>query len=319
MMKRSFLIDLLGLLLSSHQSAGADEATLRRFKTEYPAASRKLQDFYSNLRMSGTESYEKDTKKWEFRGNGQSLRSDIHEQDGKSIVYVANAKLSFDLKKSSDSSRYAVTMMGSASPAEFAELERAIRRRTNPANAPFAVLADPIERWFSDKNFRFIDAHEVDGPDGKIIKVDWELLVPDGPKRVGTYDFVPDGSWALRACEFYFDHKDPASGQIWHLGQHIVVDYEGQKDGTPLVKRLRTWGSGPGGKSPETVWEVTELTPGPVAQAEFELSAFGLSSAPVAEPTPVAFYLLGLSAVAAVMVFVFRYLQRRAENSANPA
>lgn len=318
-MKRSIVIVLLGLLLYPHPSARADEATLRRFKTEYPAASRKLQDFYSNLRMSGTESYEKDTKKWEFRGNGQSLRSDVHEQDDESIVFVANAKLSFDLKKTSDSSRYAVTMMGSASPAEFAELERAIRRRTTPANAPFAVIFDPIITLFSDKTFRFLDAHEEDGPEGKIIKVDWERLVPDGPKRVGTYDFAADGSWVLRACEFYFDHKDPASGQIWHLGQHIVVDYEGQKDGIPLVKRLRSWGSGPGGKSPETVWEVTELTPGPVAQTEFELSAFGLSSSPAAEPTPVAFYLLGISVLAAVLVFVIRFLQQRDETQAKPA
>ena len=300
-------------------STGADEATLRRFKSEYPTANRKLQDFYSNLRMSGTETYEKDSIKWEFLGNGQSLRSVVEKKDGTSLVFVANKKLSFDLKKPAGSSHYAVMMMGTSKPTDFVELERAVRRRTTPANVPFAVMSDPILRFLADKDFRLKDAREADGPEGRVIKVDWELLVSEGPKRVGTYDFAADGSWALRACEFYFDHKDPASGEIWHLGQHIVVDYDGQQEGMPLVKRVRTWGSGPGGKSPETVMEVTQLALGPAPQSEFELSAFGISSEPLAEPTPVAYYLLALSALAAMMVLVFRFLQRRAERSGSPA
>lgn len=297
----------------------ADQATLREFKNEYPAASRKLREFYSNLRMSGTETYEKDTKNWEFRGNGQSLRSVVERNDGTSIVFVANEKLSFDLNKPSGSSQFAVKMLGSASPAEFAELERAIRRNTTPSNAAFAMLTDPIENWLEDKDFRFVDAHASDGPAGKIVKVDWKLSVPGVSERVGTFDFAADGTWVLRAYEFHFDHKDPKSGQVWRLGQQVVVEYEGQKDGIPLVKRVRSWGSGPGGKSPETVWEVTGLVPGPVPQAEFELAAFGISTAPVGEPTPVAYYLLTLSAMAGLLVLVFRYLQHRAEKSAPKA
>lgn len=318
-MNRSILLCILAITPLMGETTFDDQATLREFKNEYSAASRKLRAFYSNLRMSGTETYEKDTKNWEFCGNGQSLRSVVQHEDGTSVVFVANENLSFDLKKPAGSSQFAVKMLGSASPAEFAELERAIRRKTTPSNAAFAMLTDPIDNWLEDKDFRFVDAHESNGPEGRIVKVDWKLSAPGVSERVGTFDFAADGSWAFRAGEFHYDHKDPNSGQVWRLGQHVVVEYDGQKDGIPLVKRVRRWGSGPGGKSPETVWEVTELVPGPVPQPEFELAAFGISTAPVGEPTPVAYFLLALSALAGLMVLVFRYLQRRTEKSSSPA
>lgn len=162
-------------------TAFGDDATIRRFKAEYPAASQKLQTFYSNLRMSGTESRENVSTRWEFCGNGESLRTVVGSKSGASYVSVANAKLSFDLKKPADSSRYSVTTMGSATEKELDSLAHTIRKKAYPAAVSYAILTDPISGFIAEKSFRIGDAREVDGPGGKVIRVDWENSPQGGP------------------------------------------------------------------------------------------------------------------------------------------
>lgn len=307
------------ILIIFASSTHGDELLSRRFKKEYPTASQKLQELYSHLRMSGTEKREDDVKNWAFRGNENSLCSIMKMKDGRSSVIVANAKQSFTLEKSSESRNYTVTSLGTASEQDLKELSQTILKRAFPVAVSYTIMTEPIVEFISDKSFKLINSSENERPDGKSIKIEWENSPPNGPKRRGSFEFS-DVSWALLSYDLYFlDVKAPDSNQKWIIGRHGVIEYDGLKNGIPLVRRVRTWNSGPGGKSPETIMEVLEIVPGQVSQEEFELGAFGISSAPIAESSPIAYYLFAMSGATGLLVLVIRFLQSRDKSAIHSA
>jgi len=301
------------LLVTMTLTAARGQDSVRpRFEAEFPAATQKLREFYTNLRMSGTETDKDDIHQWEFCGNAELMRSVVTRKDGSVAVIVADPKLSFYLDKAPGSSHFAVSGMGPATPHDYADLVLTIWRKSLPSSAPFTILTESIADFVSEKSFKWKEAHEVDAPGGKVFRVGWENVRRGAPKLLGTFDFAADGSWALRGFEMHFpETKNTKTGQLLDTARHCVVEYQGQEAGVPLVHKLRLWNSGPSGNGSETIIEVTELKPGAVARQEFTLAAFGVSTSPAAAPIPVAYYLLGLSALAALFVLGLRYASRR--------
>jgi hypothetical protein len=301
------------LLLTMTLTAARGEDSVRaRFEAEFPAATQKLRDFYTNMRMSGTVRDKDDIRQWEFCGNSELMRSVVKRKDGSVAVIVADPKLSFYLDKAPGSSRFAVSGMGPAPPHEYGDLVLTIRRKSLLTCASFTIMTESIADFVAEKSFRWKDAHEVGAPGGKVFRVGWENVRLGAPKLLGTFDFAADGSWALRGFDMHFPETiNTKSGQLMDVARHGVVEYQGQEAGVPLVHKLRLWNTGPGGSGSETIIEVAELKPGAVARGEFSLAAFGVSTSPAAEPIPVAYYLLGLSALSALVVLGLRYASRR--------
>jgi hypothetical protein len=304
------MLCFLAMAVVPNTALGQD-ALRQKFEAEYPRANRRLREFYTNLRIAGTQRREDDLRRWEMCGNGESMRTVTTRKDGTVHVVVADRTLSFRLKKDKGASRFTVSDMGPAPPAEYAAMSESIRRIAFAASSPYSVLAGLLDEFVMEKSFRLKDVREVDDPGGKVIRVGWENSPPEGPKRRGSFDFTADGAWALRGFDFYFvDYKDPTTGKLRDIARHARLEYKGQQDGIPLLRRMTAWTGGPNNKSPETVYEVTELQPGPVSRDQFELAAFGISTTPASGPTPAAYYLFGLSALAAAAVLLLRYASR---------
>jgi hypothetical protein len=301
----------LALVSASFATARGDDSLRRRFESEYPAAGRKLREFYTNLRASGTERRGDDSSRWEFGGNGELMRSVVTHRDGSVSVIVASPEKAFTLEKGPGSNRFTVTALGPAPPHEYRELVQTIRKKSLAISSPHAILAESIGEFVSEKSFRCREAREVESDGIRVIRVEWENSPAGAVKRRGSFEFLADGSWALRSFDFHFPETKGRDGRLMDIGRHGVLEYQGQRDGMPLVRRMRLWNSGPAGNSPETVIEVAELSPGPVPRDRFTLEAFGVSTSPVAEPTPVAYYLLGLSALSALVVVAVRFLRGR--------
>jgi len=302
----------LCFLTITASAARGDDSIRRRFQSEFPAATEKLKEFYANLRIAGTEMHASDVRRWEFCGHGQLMRSVVELKDGSITVNVFDPKLSFNLKRLSGSSGYSVTELGAASPNEVKTLVMAVRKGTRAACAPFCTI-EPVTELISEANFKWKDAKELDTAGGKVYRVSWDASIPE-KKVFCTIDFAADGSWAVRGYELRYPETRIGTGsnaKIAEIARYAVVEYRGEQAGVPLVSRMRLWSSGPGGKSPETIIEVNDLKPGAVALKEFTLAAFGISTAPAAQPTPVAYYLLGLSGVLALVVMGLRSLSRR--------
>jgi hypothetical protein len=291
---------------------GQQDALRKRFETEYAQANRRLREFYTNLRIAGTQRREDDLQHWELCGNDALMRSIVTSKDGSIHVVVAASRLSFMLEKTREASQFTVSDMGPAPPSEYADMMQMIRRKALAASSPYSILSDPLDEFVMEKSFRLKDVREVDEPGGKVIRVGWENSPPEGPKRRGSFDFTADGAWAIRGFDVYFlESRSRLLEGVHDFGRHARLEYQGQRDGIPLLRRMTAWSSGPGGKSPETVYEVTELQSGPVSRDQFELAAFGISTTPAADPTPAAYYLFGLSALAAAAVLLLRYASRR--------
>jgi hypothetical protein len=302
----------LALIAVTFTAAPEDDSLRRKFEAEYPAASRRLREFYTNVHMTGTETRKDGVRQWEFCGNAVLMRSVVELKNGAAGVVVANPKLSFELDKASGANRFTVSAMGSAPPHEYRDLVLAIWRRTLPSSAAFTIQSESITDFISEKSFRCKDVREVDSAGSKVLRLSWENFRSKAPKVSGSLDFVADGTWALTAFEIHFpETMNTKTGKFMDVVHHGVMEYDGKEAGMPLIHKLRIWDSGPGGKTDETVFEVTELKPGAVASEEFTLGAFGISTSPAAERVPVAYYLFGLSAVLALAVVGFRYMSHR--------
>ncbi len=291
--------------------AQGDDSLRRKFETEYPAANLRLRHFYSALRISGTEKGDRKIMEWELRGNSERMCSIVSKKDGSSEVIMAEPKLSFMLEKKPGTNRFGVTYLGTPAPHDYEYMVRTIWQQTMAASSPYVVLMASVKDFVSEKNFRYKAAREVDTPGGRAIQIQWENPTQEGLKRLGTFEIAADGSWALLRFDLHFPETKGTNDKIMDVGRHAVMEYQGQRDGIPLIHRMRLWVSGPAGPAPETIFDVLKLEPGPVPNDQMALEAFGVSTSPAPQSAPVAYYLFGLSAISVLIVGVLRYASRR--------
>lgn len=312
---------LLVAILPERSAPGGeiDDHALRRFEAEYPEANQRLESFYGKLRIVVKETWERGpTRAWEVSGNGASIRRvDLDQSEGitpdskPSYATVAGEGLSFRLKKAPGSSGYLIISQSSSDPQVRESLVRSIRRNAKVASAPFSIFESTIPEFLSQDGTRVTGARESHGPYGGTVTIEWESTAPGSPRRYGFFTFAPDACWALREYEFHYDHVDGKTGQRMDTGEIGVLEYSGERDGIPLVRKIQLSTIGPAGKFPQMTAEVTELTPGAVSKSEFTLEAFGIRTAPTTAPIPVMYYLMALSGAGGLAAACFIYLQRR--------
>jgi len=294
--------------------AGESGSAQERFLAQYPAASKKLEDYYRHLKIYFTRIEQNSSIcDLEFSRNGDSIR--VVELDGKRsepyYAYVVDPELIFKLRQDTTKSPFFVTDLGKGGPSDYKSWANLVLSKARVAFAPYgADLTGPIRDLLTEKALKIKSVQESE--DGTI-KVDWEGVEPGIPKSRGSFSFSPDQCWALRDYSIrYVDRKDMRTKKPNpDFSEYAHIDYEGSDDGVPLVHRVQMWAGEGDSKHLWFTYDVQDISHELVPKDQFTLASFGIRTRPAPPPVPVMYYLLGLSAFCGLMVLVLYYLRNR--------
>ncbi|WP_169974969.1 hypothetical protein [Tautonia rosea] len=318
--------------LGATSRAAQDDDLLRVFREEYPEHFNHLVEFYSNLKMEGREEtevldpdaaarmkgLENQSTTWEFGGNGDAIRAIVTPDDGPARVLVSGPELAFSLEKPVGSKAYTVTRLWSEG--DDGDSSGRVRRSVLASMAPFGFLNETILEFISRPECRLIAARAVDDPDGErtLVEIDWEVAASErSPKFSGSFRFDAAASWVLRSYETLHEGlrvRDSATGEFkpGNGKTYGLISYDTSSGGIPRLREVRTWRSGPAGRSPfDVVNTVTRFDEGPMPSDAFTLEAFGLGTAPAPEPWPIAIVLFALTFGCVALALVLRTFRRR--------
>jgi hypothetical protein len=276
-MRKCFCLFVIGLVaeLSPVSVYGfqGQESLKQVFVREYPQASKRLQEFYTNLRMSAKRIDEagETIETWEFCGNGDMLRwvgtmvSNTAEK-GTTYAFVATPWITFRLRRMEGSNAYSIVQMTEkTSPLDYNVVSGNIRSRASAASGPYTIFDTPIVDFIQDPSFTLTDVRDVSEPNGRRVKVEWNCK---NPNRRGWFLFSP-GDWVLRAYEFQFP-----DAKATHYGS---LDYH-DAGGFPVLSKLEKGLVKPTGvKYNKMLTIVDNVQHGPCAEQEFTLESFGIS------------------------------------------
>ncbi|MEW4570865.1 hypothetical protein AB1L88_23610 [Tautonia sp. JC769] len=299
----SGLVALATLIVpgSTAPAAQDDDALLRQFREEYPEQFKRLVAFYSNLRMDGRveaeirdaetaarlKGLENQNANWEFGGSGDRIGSIVTPDEGPTQVVVSGPEVAFILEKPPGAEAYAVSRLWAEG--DGVDLSGRGRRSVPASMAPFAFLNETILDFISRPECTLVAAREVDDPDGEgtLVEVTWEVPASErSPKYSGSFRFDPAASWVLRSYEALYEGvrvRDSATREFkpGNVKAHGLISYDPRSGGIPRLRKVRTWGSGPAGRSPvDYVSTVTRFEEGPMPPDGFTLNAFGIEEAP---------------------------------------
>jgi len=144
-----------------------------------------------------------------------------------------------------------------------------------------ALLKDEDKRGRKHSpNYHIVEVNEIHENGDRVVRV--KTLVTDnlGASSPVVYAFLRDRQWALKSLqeEIVILAKD-ASGRYDFSGPRskkiTEIEYEGESNDVPLVKRLTQTLYTPGGKPEQkTVYEVTKIVPGPPSLDIFDPKQF---------------------------------------------
>lgn len=316
--------------------AAQDGDLLRVFREEYPEHFSRLVEYYSSLEMAGREEteildpdaaakmkgLENQKTTWEFGGNGDAIRAIVTPDDGPTRVLVSGPELAFSLEKPPGSKAY--TVRGLWAEGDDGDSSGRVRRSVPASMAPFGFLNETILEFISKPECRLVAARAVDDPDGEntLVEVDWEVAASErSPKFSGSFRFDAAASWVLRSYETLHEGlrvRDETTGEFkpGNGKTYGLISYDTSSGGIPRLREVRTWRSGPAGRSPfDVVNKVSRFKEGPMPSDAFTLEAFGLGTAPAPDPWPIAIVLFGLTIGCVALALVLRTLRRRSHAS----
>jgi hypothetical protein len=290
------------------------------FLAEYGPAAARLQEFYSNLRLSAVltntawpNAASNIQEEVVFRGGRGSLRLDRTTSQGRrpgTAVSVATPARSFDVFARPGQSSYALEDLS----ARYADTVEGMRLWYPLMAAPYGFLDGRIIDLIKFDELTITRLERTTDEQGAALAtLHYERHRKVKGKPAASYGwltFYPDRCWALR--EHSWGTKDPNERRI-----RTLLDYAGDEEDVPLLKRAEYWderGPPPRKRSLVQTFEVTELVPGPVPANEFSLAAFGLPDIEQAAPSglPYLIVFLGILALVAGILLGRWALARRA-------
>ena len=310
----------LAIGAGSNSAASNGAVSKEEFLAEYGPAAARLEEFYSNLRLSArvaNSGWPQEARNIQqeivIRGGRGSLRLDRTTSQGDrpgTAVWVAAPTRSFNVFARPGQSSYALEDLGTRS----AVAVEGMRLRCPLTAAPYGILEDRIADFikFDDLTLTRLE-RTTDEQGAALAKLHYERhdeLDGQPTEQYGWLAFYPDRCWALH--EYSFGAKDLNYTRI-----RALLDYAGDEEGVPLLKRAEYWyesGPPPRKRSLVQMFEVTELVPGPVPEKEFSLAAFGLPDIEQAAPSgmPYLIVFLGILALVAGILLGRWALARRA-------
>lgn len=310
---------LLTLLMAtcSVAIAGVGDLGETEFLREYGQAVKRIREVYENVRVSckQTDTFGKE-ENWDyFRNEESTCWTKIESETGASTVLVSDPNASFKLSRNSASASYSVSRIADATAKGTRAFVASVEARTLPIFAPFrAYLEEPIDQFLRKKNCKIKAVSSAGEAPNRTVRVEWEIAPtkPSGKTRFGHFEFLPDSSWVIKNYSIYFrnGYQDKQTGKVYDQGRGADLEYQGEHDGVPFIRQVKTWTSAVNRAAGPT-FEVTKFVAGPVPKEEFTLAAFGIDTSPIASRTPIMYPLLGLSAACGLGVVIFRYLANR--------
>jgi hypothetical protein len=309
-------IAIAGLIFGAcHSPVAADEATLRRFQQEYPAAARRLQDFYVSCRMGATE--ERTTKlgqplnsRAEYARNGEHFReivtcleSPVATQVGYSNAILNGLEGAFFLKRFPRTDTYILDEVLSR-----AEALRILRDGMMPAFAPFSILGKPLTELMQESQFAITSAEIKNTDQGSQVRIGWKrsFIHPKDGKLVnyGWIDLLPSDGWAIREYELAV-----GTDQIPFVhSSRVRVDYGKKIDAIPIVVGVSYWRERgmERTRSDEKRFVDISFSKETVPDDEFTLASFGVKQ----ENSRPRFWPL-IVAIAVVVIGISAFFRRR--------
>jgi hypothetical protein len=293
-------------------AAFAEESGLKRdFLAKYEPAAKRLESFYRNVRIVATEVKQPPpesvkpatTKRLDFRENGDLIRLDSilgSGEKGNISVVVANPARSFVATRPDDASPFRLDSLDN----RYLDRAAGIISRARFSIAPFGWTYCSLLEIIRKPSLEITRIQEVKQGEEALVKVFFlnHEEVVKGFKGTGWFNFSPKLCWAIRSASTW---ADPIRAQ--DESHHIVVEYDGERDGIPLLSRARYWAEvGPEHKMGyRRTYTVNELTVGPIPESEFVPAAIGITVPDVgAKPGFNRYLLLGLISLILVLACI---------------
>lgn len=263
---------------STAQDAG------RRFLDEYSKAVPQLEEFYTHLTMTVTETqYAKDGKSVEnvitrrFLSNGQLLGIRRSYSSGAlPDATIARPDMTFHVKKQGSEGQF---IADEVNVVKYSGIAERIRLGAKLPFAPFCIYESTILQYLTSKEVAIVDVSES-GDEGMRrvrVKTTATYQSPKGPLEDHTvFEFAPDRRWVL--LEY------TRGGAVENSTQrHCRVTYDFESSKFPVAQSVEYWKSKGDEVTPQMSLVASEVELSPAAESEFTLAAFGI---PEIMPTP---------------------------------
>jgi len=286
---------ILVLFLCASIARGED--LLLRFKAEYPAAAKRLEDAYKHVRIKAHHVSEERGGKLvedaEYMRSGDSIRR-VLTQPHKVEVRGGNARTYFILSKPRDG-EFSITSYEANT--QFVKSSRLLYV---PLVAPYCFYGNRVVDFIKLPEVTLKSASSTTLDDEDVIEVVLQTSTPKGP-TVQRLWFLPE-SWALSGFQLGLSGAPSerlASRATYEPGQ------------PPKLKSLDLWLNRGERKTQNEHYEITEIEFTDIPESEFRVTAFGLDEpATLREGRGYLWFLLIATIVLVVLGVVFRKVAR---------
>lgn len=290
--------------------AVAGEAEIARVKNEFPAALRKLEQHYNQVKAVCVVHHQSKGKSWAEQAvlakqgdlmKAVSTKLDANDKrtDSEEVVICFTPSVSFNTKRPDADSPYALTDVQHPGSADAVSNYMSMYLL-----APYSVCGTPFSRMMSHPSFK-MGTVEPAGPDGRDLRITYQYY--DKPKFLadGWIEVAPDDGWVIRKAW---------NGTARPARAHIVssVDYGSSgSGGVPLPSRV-TYDL-PGGW--HQVGNLESISFAPTPEREFLPTFYGLpdlaglAKDPSSSSAPA--WIFGLAALALCLAIGMKVMARR--------
>ncbi|GIW93422.1 MAG: hypothetical protein KatS3mg110_1463 [Pirellulaceae bacterium] len=141
-----------------------------------------------------------------------------------------------------------------------------------------AIQGIPVADFIRDPSIHVTDVQELMSDGERIVQVNWADAPGSEFRSQGWIRLMPDRHWAIREWAVWERGKLPTAAD--YRASRGQVDYEGEHNGVPIMKRYRWWiEEGPEKKvSMSETTEVESIQFGTIPDTEFTPAALGIAT-----------------------------------------
>ncbi|GIW93427.1 MAG: hypothetical protein KatS3mg110_1468 [Pirellulaceae bacterium] len=145
-------------------------------------------------------------------------------------------------------------------------------------NGPFVVMASTLKDLLRYRAVKVTGLSEVNLHGERFVEIRWEDAPQSEFRGAGWIRLMPDRHWAIREWAVWERGKLPTAAD--YRASRGQVDYEGEHNGVPIMKRYRWWiEEGPEKKvSMSETTEVESIQFGTIPDTEFTPAALGIAT-----------------------------------------
>lgn len=301
----------------------SDSGTRQRFLREYPAAARRIEKVYDNIKMtSKVDMYYPDVTVHEDRiywAADGAVRCDTKRQRSiqpgyeEADVRVTTPNTSFVLTKNSKqgSDKYRIGHLGSG-----ATKGEPPRSQVRAIGAPTSFFLLPIAEFIKEPKFVLEKVEEEERDGRSVVVVSWSSPFDDRKKRWGKFVFdakswvVLETSLNLQGAHL-FENGKPDDKVLLER----VLTYRDEVDGIPILSKIEDFGNPKTGRRLNEVEEITSFVQEAAPPEHFSLAAFGMNARVVSPRRTGLYVLIGLAVLASALFALLRVARNKLQKA----